>query len=303
MSTNPDQIIDRRRLKRRITAWRTLAIVAAVAALALVVQNQIGDQIGGDHVAWLNVRGIIIESRDREESLRRVAEDDRAKALIVYIDSPGGTTYGGEELFHGLREIASEKPVVAVIGTLGTSAGYLVALASERIFARATSLTGSIGVLMETAEISKLLESIGVSTDAIKSGAFKGTPSPFEPMSEVSRTVVQSVVDDSYRWFVGILAERRGLSSDEARELSDGRVYTGRQALEAGLIDELGSTADARQWLEHEHNISSGLPLRDSFDPDTHEHWVGRLLGLAKKMVFSERLTLDGLISLWHPDS
>ena len=257
MSTNPDQIIDRRRLKRRITAWRTLAIVAAVAALALVVQNQIGDQIGGDHVAWLNVRGIIIESRDREESLRRVAEDDRAKALIVYIDSPGGTTYGGEELFHGLREIASEKPVVAVIGTLGTSAGYLVALASERIFARATSLTGSIGVLMETAEISKLLESIGVSTDAIKSGAFKGTPSPFEPMSEVSRTVVQSVVDDSYRWFVGILAERRGLSPDEARKLSDGRVYTGRQALKAGLIDELGAAANARQWLEHQHNISS----------------------------------------------
>ena len=108
MSTDPDQIIDRRRLKRRITAWRTLAIVAALAALALVVQNQIGDRIGGDHVAWLNVRGIIIENRDREESLRRLAEDDRAKALIVYIDSPGGTTYGGEELFHSLREIASE---------------------------------------------------------------------------------------------------------------------------------------------------------------------------------------------------
>mgnify|MGYP003310266771 CR=1 FL=1 len=122
-------------------------------------------------------------------------------------------------------------------------------------------------------------------------------------MSEASRTVVQSVVDDSYRWFVGILAERRGLSPDEARLLSNGRVYTGRQALEAGLIDELGAAADARQWLEYQHNISSGLPLRDSFDPDTRENWLARLLGIAKKMVFSERLTLDGLISLWHPDS
>ena len=303
MSTDPDQIMDRRRLKRRITAWRTLAIFAVVGALALVVQNQIGDRISGDHVAWLNVRGIIIENRNREESLRQLVEYYRAKALIVYIDSPGGTTYGGEELFHSLREIANEKPVVAVIGTLGTSAGYLVALASDRIFARATSLTGSIGVLMETAEISQLLESVGISTEAIKSGAFKGTPSPFEPMSEASRRVVQSVVDDSNRWFVGILAERRGLSPDEARALGNGRVYTGRQALEVGLIDELGAAIDARKWLERQHNISSRLPLRDSFDQKTRENWLGRLLGLAKKMVFSERLTLDGLISLWHPKS
>ena len=301
MSIDPDLIVDRRRLKRRITLWRTLAILAAVAALGLLAQDRIGADIGGDHVAWLEVRGLIVEDRDREDGLRRLADDDRAKALIVHIDSPGGTTYGGEALFHGLRRIAGEKPVVAVIGTLGTSAGYLVALAGERIFARASSLTGSIGVLMETAELSQLLGRIGVGTETIKGGEFKDTPSLYRPLSEAGRAVVQSVVDDSYRWFLDILADRRGLPPDRARLLGDGRVYTGRQALAAGLIDEIGAAAAARRWLERRHDVSADLPLKRVLEPAGEEHLLRRLLDLAEKMVFSERLTLDGLISLWQP--
>ena len=301
MSIDPGQIVNRRRLKRRVTLWRTLAILVAVIALALLAQDRIGEDIGGEHVAWLDVRGIIVEDRDREDSLRRLADDDRVKALIVYIDSPGGTTYGGEDLFHSLRKIAGEKPVVAVIGGLGTSAGYLVALATERIFARASSITGSIGVLMETVEVSQLLGKIGVRTETIKSGEFKDTPSLYQPLSEAGRAVVQSVIDDGHDWFVHTLADRRGLPPDRARLLSDGRVYTGRQALTVGLIDEIGAGASARQWLELQHNISTELPLREVIDRDKEEHWLRRLLGLVEKMVFSERLRLDGLMSLWHP--
>ena len=301
MSIDPDQIVDRRRLKRGITLWRTLAILAVIVALALLARDRIGEDIGGDHVAWLDVRGVIVEDREREDSLRRVADDDRAKALIVYIDSPGGTTYGGEELFHALRKIAVEKPVVAVIGTLGTSAGYLAALAGERIFARASSITGSIGVLMETIEASQLLGKIGLSTETIKGGEFKNVPSPFQPLSEAGRVVVQSVVDDSYSWFVEIFADRRGLRPDRARALGDGRVYTGRQALAVGLIDEIGARSAARRWLESQHGISTELPLREVFDAARDEHWLRRLLDWTEKMIFSERLTLDGLISLWQP--
>ena len=302
MSIDPDQIVDRRRLKRRITAWRTLAIVTIAGLLFLLVREQVGDRIAGDHVAWLEIRGIITEDRYRQESLRELADNERARALIVYIDSPGGTTYGGEELFLDLRRIAGEKPVVAVIGTLGTSAGYLVALASERIFARATSITGSIGVLLETAEFSRLLDKIGVGTDTVKSGEFKSTPSPFQPMTETGRAVVQSMVDDSYRWFIEIVAERRHLAIEDARVLGDGRVYTGRQALKARLIDAIGASGEARDWLESHHDISKELPLRDVFDRDNRPGLLGRLLGLAEKMVSSERLTLDGLVSVWHPD-
>jgi protease-4 len=302
MSIDPDQIVDRRRLKRRVTAWRTLAIVTIAGLLFLLVQEQVGDRIAGDHVAWLEIRGIITEDRYRQETLRKLADNERSRALIIYIDSPGGTTYGGEELFLELRKIGKEKPVVAVIGTLGTSAGYLVALAAERIYARTTSITGSIGVLLETAEFSQLLNKIGVSTDTVKSGEFKSTPSPFQPLTESGRAVVQSMVDDSYRWFVEILAERRNLTLEDARILGDGRVYTGRQALDARLIDALGASTEARQWLESHHNISEDLPLRDVLDRDNRGGLLGRILGLAEKMVSSERLTLDGLVSVWQSD-
>jgi protease-4 len=302
MSIDPDQIVDRRRLKRRVTAWRTLAIVTIAGLLFLLVQEQVGDRIAGDHVAWLEIRGIITEDRYRQETLRKLADNERSRALIIYIDSPGGTTYGGEELFLELRKIGKEKPVVAVIGTLGTSAGYLVALAAERIYARTTSITGSIGVLLETAEFSQLLNKIGVSTDTVKSGEFKSTPSPFQPLTESGRAVVQSMVDDSYRWFVEILAERRNLTLEDARVLGDGRVYTGRQALDARLIDALGASTEARQWLESHHNISEDLPLRDVLDRDNRGGLLGRILGLAEKMVSSERLTLDGLVSVWQSD-
>lgn len=302
MSIDPDQIVDRRWLKRRITAWRTLAILTVAGLLFLLLQQQVGDRFVGDHIAWLDVRGIITEDRYRQENLAKLVKSEQTRALIVYIDSPGGTTYGGEELFLVLREIADKKPVVAIIGTLGTSAGYLVALASERIYARETSITGSIGVLLETAEISQLLSNIGVTTDTVKSGEFKNTPSPFQPMTETGRAVVQSLVDDSYLWFVEILAERRNFAMADARRLGDGRVYTGRQALAASLIDALGSTIEARQWLESQHNISEKLPLRDVSDRDNREGLLGRILGLAEKMMSSERLTLDGLISVWHPE-
>ncbi|MDA0261990.1 MAG: signal peptide peptidase SppA [Proteobacteria bacterium] len=307
MSFDPDQLVARRRLKRRITAWRTLAIAAIVAAAFLLLReyadSRIGGRFGGDHVAWLEVTGIIVADPLRQERLKELLGDKRAQALIVYIDSPGGTTYGGEELFEALREIAEEKPVVAVIGTIGTSAGYLVALASERIFARATSLTGSIGVLLETAEISQMLGKIGVRTDTVKSGEFKNTPSPFEPMTQTGRAVVQSVVDDSYGWFLGLVAERRDLTLEDARRLGDGRVYTGRQALESGLIDELGAPDDARRWLQSQHDIPDDLPLRDIRYREDRDGIFGQILGLAEKMVFSERLTLDGLVSVWHPNS
>lgn len=302
MSFDPDQIIDRRRLKRRITVWRTAAIVVIVLLLFLLIQQVFGTLIHGNHVAWLDVRGLIVENRDRQKSLDNLTSNDRARALIVYIDSPGGTTYGGEDLYRTLRKVADHKPVIAVIGTLGTSAGYLVALASERIYARPTSITGSIGVLMETAEISKLLDRIGVSTDTIKSSEFKSTPSPLQPMTQTGRAVVQAVIDDSHNWFIEILAERRNLKVDRARTLGDGRVYTGRQALDVGLIDELGAVADARRWLETQHKIPRELPFRNAFAPQLRRGLLGQIFDVAQKMVFSERLTLDGLISVWQPD-
>jgi protease-4 len=220
----------------------------------------------------------------------------------VRIDSPGGTTVGGEALYHGLRRVADKKPVVATIRTLGTSAGYLAALAGHRIIARESSLTGSIGVLVQTAEMSGMLEKLGVSAEVIRSAPLKGKPSPLAPLSEEGRQATQEVVDDVHQWFVGIVAERRKLAPEQAQALAQGRVYSGRQALKLGLIDELGGEVEARAWLRKAHKLSTSLPVRPLELSDEGLGLFRLITGLAEKMSLSEKLTLDGLVSVWHPE-
>jgi protease-4 len=302
MALDPDVILDRRRLKRRVTLWRTIAVMAVAGLAALVVGEDFARPFARDHVASLDIVGIIIGDDATVQAIDAVVDNDKAQALIVFIDSPGGTTYGGETLYEAIGRVRQKKPVVAVIGGLGTSAGYLIALAADRILVRQTSVTGSIGVLIETAEVSRLLDKLGIATDAVKSGPLKDTPSPLQPMTREGRAVVQGLVDDSYDWFVGLVAERRGLPREAARTLADGRVYTGRQALAAKLVDELGATREARRWLEEQHGIPATLPVKSISLPSAPESALDWLTGLAKKMVFSERLRLDGLKSVWQPD-
>ena len=302
MSLDADAILDRRRLKRRLTVWR-LAAIAAVFVLALIALFRTDVITGRDHVAEIGVTGLIVDDDDRSEFLRKVADDGNAKALIVNIDSPGGTTVGGEILYNDIRRVAERKPVVGVIRTLGTSAAYLVAVATDRIISAESSLTGSIGVLIQTAQFTDLLEKIGISTEAIKSAPLKNTPSPLEPLTEESRAATQAVIDDTHAWFIGIVAARRDLPEERLQQVADGRVFTGRQALQLGLVDEIGGKHEARQWLSKAHNISSSLPVLKINRRPVGQGIFERIVSLVGKTTFSERLTLDGLISLWHPQS
>lgn len=300
MSLDADSILDRRRLKRRLTVWRLAAIVA-VFALAFIALFRIDLVTGRDHVAEIGVTGLIVDDDDRSEFLRKVADDGNAKALIVNIDSPGGTTVGGEILYNDIRRVAERKPVVGVIRTLGTSAAYLVAAATDHIISAESSLTGSIGVLIQTAQFTDLLEKIGISAEAIKSSPLKNTPSPLEPLTEESRAATQAVIDDTHAWFIGIVAARRDLPEERLQQVSDGRIFTGRQALQLGLVDELGGRHEAREWLSKTHNISSSLPVLKINRRPVGQGIIEKIVSLVGKTTFSERLTLDGLISLWHP--
>lgn len=302
MSLDADAILDRRRLKRRLTIWRLAAIVA-VFALAFIALFR-GDVITGhDHVAEIGVTGLISDDDSRSEFLRKVADDGHAKALIVNIDSPGGTTVGGETLYNDIRRVAERKPVVGVIRTLGTSAAYLAATATDHIISAESSLTGSIGVLIQTAQFTGLLEKIGISAEAIKSSPLKSTPSPLEPLTEESRAATQAVIDDTHAWFIGIVAVRRDLPEERIQQVSDGRIFTGRQALQLGLVDEIGGRHEAREWLSKTHNIPSSLPLLRTDRRPAGQGFIEYIVNLVGKTTFSERLTLDGLISLWHPQS
>jgi protease-4 len=294
-----DTILDRRRLKRRLAIWRTLAIVAVVGlAVAFLAELVVPT---AEHVARLNVAGLIIEDAGRAEVLANLVDDDNVRALVVRINSPGGTTAGSEELYHGLRRVAEKKPVIAVIGTIGTSGGYIVAAAANHILARETSLTGSIGVMLQTAEFSELLQKLGISAESLKSTPLKGQPSPTEPMSDEARQALGSVLGDSYDWFVGLVRERRVMSAEEARRIADGRLFTGRQAVANKLVDGIGGEREARSWLEAQRDVSAALPTVDVvYGPEASV--MARFTdSLAEKVLSFEPLTLDGLVSVWQP--
>jgi protease-4 len=304
MPLDPDLLVDRRRLKRQLSVWRSLAIVALVAVIGAGVGR--AKLFGERHVARLSVNGVITDDPDRTRTVIAAGKDSDVKALIVRIDSPGGTVVGGEALFRELSEVARQKPVVAVMGELAASGGYMIALAAEQIFAREGTITGSIGVILQTTDVTGLLEKLGVSTEAIKSAPLKAVPSPLEPLSEEGRRVTRLLVDDMYAMFVDMVAERRRLDRPKAVELADGRVYTGRQAKALGLIDAIGGEDEARAWLAEAKGVSRSLPVRElkiKREDEEWSDWVGGTLArLTGKTYLSERLKLDGLVAVWHPD-
>jgi protease-4 len=302
MPLSADEVIDRRRLKRRLTLWRVIAVVAIVAIVVVAVGRFKDPGFASkDYVARVGVNGIITTNLTRNDALQRISNDKNAKALIVRIDSPGGTVVGGEDLFWSLRAISKQKPVVAVFGSLGTSGAYMTALGADRIFAREGSITGSIGVILQSTDLTGLLEKLGVKPVSIKSSPLKAQPNPLEPLSKEARKATEEVIGDIYQMFVDMVASRRNIDMDRARALADGRVFTGRQGLKVGLIDAIGGEEEARAWLSNTRKIDLTLPIKDIKISKQRKIWQALFQGIFGKTLFSKRLTLDGPISLWHP--
>jgi len=304
VSLETDLLLDRRRLKRRLIFWRVLAVVAVCAALIVAVGRAPLPGLAGRHIARLNVSGIITEDRKLTEAVAALAKDARVAALIVTIDSPGGSVSGGESLHDAIAEVAANKPVAAVMAGVAASAGYMVAVPAQRIFARSATLTGSIGVLLQTGEASGLLSRLGITTDAIVSGPLKDQPSFTAPLSSEGRQYLQGLVTDMYDQFVTMVAEGRHMDPARVRALADGRAYTGRQALQLGLVDAIGGETEARDWLAGK-GVSRDLPVRDVSTRGLLERTFGASLGAGLadvlKSLLGQGLTLDGAWALWQP--
>jgi protease-4 len=303
MSLETDLILDRRRLKRRLNFWRVLAVLAILGCALIAIGR--GVVIGGPYIARLNINSIITEDRKLTERVAALAKDGRVKAVIVSINSPGGSVAGGESLYQAITRVAASKPVVAVMGGTAASAGYMVSLPAARIFARAGTLTGSIGVLLETGEVSGLLSRLGVTAEAITSGPLKDQPSFIRPLSEPGREVLHGLVMDMYDQFVRMVADGRHMDEAQVRSLADGRAYTGRQALKLGLVDAIGGESEAREWLQSERQVSAKLPVHDVRPEGLAEEALGAtfggLLESALKTVFTQGVRLDGAWAVWQP--
>jgi protease-4 len=302
MALDADLIVDRRRLKRRLNFWCLLALALIVAVVIIAVGRFDLLAERGDRVARLAVSGVLHDNFRRGDLLKNIRDNVNIRALIVHINSPGGTVVGGEALYQGLKDVAGTKPVVAVLGELATSAAYMAAVGADHIIARAGTVTGSIGVLMQTADITGMLKNLGIAPVSIKSSPLKAQPSPLEPFTDEARTATRDVVSDMYAMFVDMLVEGRAMNRDRVLVLADGRIFTGRQALAHGLIDAIGAEPEARQWLAANRNVALDLPAVDVEVEERDGGWTGLLSSLIGKTLFSERLTLDGLLSVWHPN-
>ena len=305
MALEADLLLDRRRLKRRLILWRTVSIgIAAVAVLIAVRGAGLAGGESGDRIARLPIAGIIVEDRKLVEAIRAAGRDKHVKALIVAIDSPGGTVAGGEALHRAIAYVAEKKPVVATMAGLGASAGYMVAMPTHRVFARESTVTGSIGVLMETGELSGLLAKLGIAADAIVSGPMKDQPSLTKPLTPAGRDMLQGIVQDMYDQFVAMVAAGRKMTPEAVRALADGRPYTGRQALKLGLIDAIGDDYDAKAWLEASKNVPSQLPVVDIATTGLAERMLTSQLSSALdglwKTLISQRVMLDLPWAVWQ---
>jgi len=322
MSMESDVIVDRRRMRRKLTFWRVAAVVIAIAAIAVVGTRLWPGRTGGftssGSIARVTIEGLIRSDRDRVEALERL-EKSQAAAVIVHINSPGGTTAGSEQLYDSLVRLKAKKPLVVVVEGLAASGGYITAIAADHIVAQQTSLVGSIGVLFQFPNFSEVLKTVGVKVEEVKSSPLKAAPNGFEPTSPEARDALDSLVKDSYAWFKGLVKERRGMDDTQLEKVVDGRVFTGRQAIDLKLIDQIGDEKTAVTWLVEQKGVKKGLSVRDyKLQPRFSDlpflktaaavtlealglgsiaHQIGQT-GVVQAV---DRLGMDGMLALWQP--
>jgi protease-4 len=321
MSLDADLIVDRRRMRRKLSFWRVAAIVSIVlgiaGAAALSGNRNYGFGVR-PYIARLTISGLIRGDQNRTERLDRLARSTLVRAVIVHVDSPGGTTAGSEQLFNALARVREKKPLVVVVDSLAASGGYITALSGDHIVAQQTSLVGSIGVLFQYPNVGDLLGKLGVKMEAVKSTPLKAAPDGFEPTSPEARAALDSIIQDSYSWFKAIVRDRRHLDDSQLQTAADGRVFTGHQAIDLKLVDELGDERTALAWLGKEKKVDTNLPVRDydlhsRLSDLTFLHAAAlALLNAVGLNTLAERFelntagamqgfNLDGLLAVWHP--
>lgn len=291
------------KIKRRLRRWRLAAIILIAFVFVPAIYSTLMDWLDetSPHIARIEVNGVIEGDLARDQKLAAVADDPHITAVIVHLDTPGGTVVGGETLYGSIKAIRAKKPVVAVMGDIATSAGYMVALGADYIIAHNGTLTGSIGVLLQSVELSELSRKVGIKMDMVKSSPLKGSPSPFERMTPQVRASMQSVIDSFYQIFIEMVMKERKLTKEYVMHLADGRVYTGNQALAAKLVDAIGGEQEALDWLKKSKKIDITAPVRDletKQKPSKLREFLDEL-GLKTSLAPLERFSLQGLISIW----
>jgi protease-4 len=317
MSMSSDAMVERRQLRRRVTFWRVVAGLLAIAAIFVAASRLAGVAAENvAHIARVRVSGIILDDADFTRMLDRLAKSN-AKAVLLDIDSPGGGAAASEEIYEHLRKVGEKRPIVAIDGSLAASGGYMVSLAADHILARNSSAVGSIGVIFQNPNVTQLLGTLGVKMEMIKSSPLKASPNPFETTPPEATSAMAALVGDTVSWFKNLVRERRHLDPEALAKVADGRVFTGSQAVSLKLIDGIGGEDEALAWLKSDKGIDTNLPIRNW--TAGHGGWLRRLTGDAMMGALSELGLADaskilsaasgpirtqaasGLLALWQP--
>ncbi len=318
MAIDAELLLDRRSLRRKLSVWRAVGVGALIVAAGAVGWRAAGGRglsAVTPQIARISIDGFIAGSEKTRELMKRVGDASAVSGVVVSINSPGGTTTGSEELFRNLRALAEKKPIVAFVDGTAASGAYITAIAADHIVARETSLVGSIGVLFQYPEVSGLLDKVGVKVEEVKSSPLKAEPSGFHPTPPAAREALQAIVGDTFGWFKDLVAERRKMNPDQLKAVADGRVFSGRQSVPLGLIDETGSERQAVAWLEREKGVPKNLPVRDwkprsdnRFGLFSAAAFGAGLLGyddlaarLRQAAPETAALTQGGLLAVWRP--
>ena len=253
-----------------------------------------------DFIAKINVEEIIFDNKDLIEKIEKIENDSALKGIVVSVNSPGGTVVASQELYKKLKKISEKKPIVVSMKEVAASGGYMVALSAKKIFCYEGTLTGSIGVIMQTANIESLLKKIGVQPIIIKSGKLKAVPNPVESLESEGKESIKKIIDNMHQQFLKLVTQNRKIKNEHIDMISDGRIFTGLQAQKLNLIDEIGSEKDAIDWLKKSLNIQEKIEIIEI----NRDNKLLNSLNFSKlKNIFSTNnmVFVNGLFALWYP--
>ncbi|HEY3276505.1 MAG TPA: signal peptide peptidase SppA [Syntrophorhabdaceae bacterium] len=244
------------RTKKTLLILLVIIVVVFAGAFTIgLVSGGLGDKIG-----VVEIEGVITRSGETMDEIVRFREDDSIKGVILRISSPGGSVGPTQEIFREVRKLREKKKVFVSMGSVCASGGYYIASAGDRIYANPSTITGSIGVIMEQTVVEDLLKKIGIQTNTLKAGEFKDVGSPFRKMRPEEKAYLEQILKDIHEQFISDMAAGRGLTLEKARALSDGKIFTGTRAMELKLVDRIGTFYDCRDDLKKTLNIK-GKPV------------------------------------------
>jgi protease IV len=305
MALTSDTFIERTQLKRQVLFWRLAAVGAIVFFLIILVERntKLPQMVEGDYIARVVISDTIVDNQKLYDLLDAIRDDTHAKAMILTLNTPGGEAVAGETIHQKIKEISAKKPVVATMRSICASAGYMIAIAADHVLAMNGTITGSIGVIFQTAEFSELADKVGIHPIVVKSGPFKGSPSMTDKMNDDERTILQEMIDEFHTVFVQMVAADRDMNEERVRELADGRIYTAMRAKSLGLIDGIGGETEALNWLKKEKKIDISLNIKDIKIRSKFDTFYDKLTEYAGISHLTDTVSFkQGLMLIWRPD-